>query len=148
MAVRITKAVPQAYDSATCAYHSFAEGDVLTGDIGAWVARMLPDVCEEIPDPEPVILEADVVPDAGDSVTDPGDSPDDEPGSDEADDTDPAGEDAEEVPVDAEPAGFDPEQHTIAEVLAFVDANPGLRGSVRDAEAAGKARTTLLAHLA
>lgn len=39
---------------------------------------------------------------------------------------------------------FDPGEHTVAEVLAYLDANPDQLERVTDAELSGKARKTLL----
>jgi hypothetical protein len=46
-----------------------------------------------------------------------------------------------------EPAGYDPGEHTVDEVKAYVEAHPDERQAVLDAETAGKARSTLLAWL-
>ena len=46
-----------------------------------------------------------------------------------------------------QPQPFDPGAYTVAEVQDYVTANPDQAGAVREAEAAGKARTTLLAWL-
>ena len=40
--------------------------------------------------------------------------------------------------------GFNPAEHTVAQVQAYVDANPSQRQAVLDAERAGKNRTTLV----
>ena len=40
--------------------------------------------------------------------------------------------------------GFDPADHTVAEVEEYVDANPDQQAAVLDAEKAGKNRTTLV----
>lgn len=51
-------------------------------------------------------------------------------------------------PAAAEQTGtYDPGQWTVAEVVAYVQAHPGELDAVYDAEAAGKARSTLLAQL-
>ena len=42
---------------------------------------------------------------------------------------------------------YDPADHTVAEVLAYVAEHPDQRQAVQDAETAGKARTTLLGAL-
>lgn len=42
---------------------------------------------------------------------------------------------------------YDPGLHTVAEVIAYVADHPDQRAAVRDAEAAGKARSTLLTAL-
>ena len=39
---------------------------------------------------------------------------------------------------------FDPGEHTVADVQAYVDANPDQAQAVYDAESEGKQRTTLL----
>lgn len=39
---------------------------------------------------------------------------------------------------------YDPGEHTVAEVQEYVNANPDQTDAVREAEAAGKARVTLL----
>ena len=44
-------------------------------------------------------------------------------------------------------AGFDPGEHTAADVVAYVEANPGERAAVLKAEKAGKNRTTLVNRL-
>lgn len=49
-----------------------------------------------------------------------------------------AGEEPEAAP------GFDPGTATVADVQAHVEANPGERQAVLDAERAGKNRTTLV----
>lgn len=53
-------------------------------------------------------------------------------------------------PAAAEPvdgAGFDPADHSVAEVVAYVEANPDEREAVLALEQNGKARSTLLAAL-
>jgi hypothetical protein len=47
-------------------------------------------------------------------------------------------------PAVAGPETFDPGAYTVADVLAYVDEHPDEAAAVRDAEAAGKARVTLL----
>lgn len=46
-----------------------------------------------------------------------------------------------------QPQPYDPGAYTVAEVQDYVTANPDQAAAVRDAEAAGKARSTLLAWL-
>lgn len=45
------------------------------------------------------------------------------------------------------PEEYDPGQHTVADVLAYLEEHPDQRQAVLDAEEAGKARTTLLSAL-
>lgn len=54
---------------------------------------------------------------------------------------------AEAVISDITVEEFDAGAHTVAEVQEYVDAHPEQAQAVRDAEAAGKARSTLLAWL-
>ena len=54
---------------------------------------------------------------------------------------------ASPTPQGSSVAGYDPGDHTVAEVLAYVADHPEERDQVRAAEAAGKARTTLLTQL-
>lgn len=49
---------------------------------------------------------------------------------------------AEETAAEALP--FDPAEHTVVEVEEYVEANPGERQAVLDAELAGKGRSTLV----
>jgi len=51
---------------------------------------------------------------------------------------------ADELPLGT---GYDPGVHTVSEVLAQADAHPDTVQALYDAEAAGKARSTLLAGL-
>jgi hypothetical protein len=59
------------------------------------------------------------------------------------------GSSAGDIPAYAgdEAAAYDPGAHTVAEVQDYVTANPGQAQTVRDAEAAGKNRSTLLTWL-
>jgi hypothetical protein len=50
------------------------------------------------------------------------------------------------LPAPAPKQAYDPGDHTVAEVLAYLEAHPDQAEAVLEAEAAGKARTTLLAH--
>jgi hypothetical protein len=54
-----------------------------------------------------------------------------------------AGE-APEGDPDPEAAGFDPGEHTVAEVEEYLAEHPDQRSRVLEAEAAGKARVSLL----
>lgn len=45
------------------------------------------------------------------------------------------------------PEVFDPGDHTVAEVLAYVEEHPDQTDAIREAEQDGKARTTLLTAL-
>jgi trigger factor len=45
---------------------------------------------------------------------------------------------------DAETAAFDPSAHTVDEVLAYIDEHPDELAAIVAAEAAGKARKTIL----
>jgi len=45
----------------------------------------------------------------------------------------------------SEASGFDPSKHSVAEVLAHLDANPDSADDILAAEADGKARKTILA---
>jgi hypothetical protein len=55
---------------------------------------------------------------------------------------------AEEVPPEVEPPeAFDPADHTVDEVLAYVDKHPDKADAVLAAEEAGKNRSTLVAAL-
>jgi hypothetical protein len=47
-------------------------------------------------------------------------------------------------PKQAKAAGFDPGEHTVAEVQDYIAAHPGEVDAVLAAEAAGKNRTTLV----
>lgn len=49
--------------------------------------------------------------------------------------------------ADDDTGPFDPADHTAAEVVDYVTANPNERQRVLDAEYAGKARSTLIAKL-
>jgi PKD repeat protein len=55
--------------------------------------------------------------------------------------------DTEDVTVPGAAVDFDPAEHTVTEVQDYVSANPGQAQAVRDAEAAGKNRSTLLSWL-
>lgn len=48
------------------------------------------------------------------------------------------------APVERKPAAFDPGAHTVAETLAYVDANPDQEAAVFAAEVEGKSRSTIL----
>lgn len=55
-----------------------------------------------------------------------------------------------EPPPEVEPpveGAFDPGEHTVDDVLAYVDAHPDQRPAVLAAEQAGKDRTTLVSQL-
>lgn len=54
---------------------------------------------------------------------------------------------SEDPDEEAEPEAYDPGAHTVTEVQDYVTANPGQAQAVRDAEAAGKNRSTLLTWL-
>lgn len=42
---------------------------------------------------------------------------------------------------------YDPSEHTVEDVITYVDAHPGEADAILNAELAGKARKTLIAHL-
>jgi len=54
------------------------------------------------------------------------------------------GADEGEPPPEVGPSGFDPGEHTVDDVKAYIDANPDQAQTVLDAEVAGKNRTTLV----
>ena len=117
-------------------YQGIRRGTVFDGDLGAFLLRTAADAVEEV-GPPPVARE-EAPPPAALSPASP---------TVEAPAVDDVGEPAGDLPA-PEPVdgGFDPAEHTVAQVLAYVKDHPDEGTAIRALEASetGKRRTVIL----
>ena len=124
MRVRATRPFT-AYHAPSSSAVPAVDGQEFDGEIAAYLASTGAPVEVIEADPDPVDGAPDGDPDGGSGAGDP-DGP-------ERVDDDPA-----------PPPAFDPAEHTVDDVLAYVAAHPTQRAAVRLLEEAGKQRTTIL----
>jgi hypothetical protein len=148
----------RAFDPHTSSFIDFKANTVIDGDLGRFIAETCPDKVridgEPIPDQkspaDDVTPGSDPTPGPPLTPTDDTPSGDETGGDAESDDVDPDpvqhGQDPAGDSSDDSPAGYEPADHTVAEVLAFLRSHPSSAATVIAAERAGKARTTILAH--
>ena len=122
MAVRITRD-ERAYETAKSQFHQFRRGQVVDGPLAVWLLASNPDICEVIGAPEPAVAEPETQAPEGVAV-------------------------ATSEPAPAE-SGYDPAEHSVAQVLAYVKEHPDEAEAIRAAEAGedGKRRTVILSTL-
>ena len=132
MAVRITRD-ERAYETAKSQFHQFRRGQVVGGPLAVWLLASNPDICEALGAPNPAVAE---------------------PAAPEPAAVEPevqAPNEGATTPAESAPAesGYDPAEHSVAQVLAYVKEHPDEAEAIRSAEAGedGKRRTVILSTL-
>jgi hypothetical protein len=144
VAIRVVRAGKVNY-APTSQVYRLTVGQVIGGDVGAFLEANARQHVEVIPDPAaPAETRS-----GGDNNGDTEDAASAEAGGEGREVTAEGRElPRPEVLTDPTADPFDPSGHNVDDVMAYVDANPGKRAAVRRAEREGRARTTLLTRLA